>query len=165
MTVTNYGTSGATFTPSPTTVLSQGSTHSYTFNSINLRTAFIKYPENYDKVMAVTCTSPNTCLVFPKQRKVVRVSTGAAATSMAINGMTNGIYVVPQQTIDFKLASTTNVHKYTIVHQPLTTRTIMPLLSNAVNTFTITNTQNTGAIFLRNYWNTVRMEIKGLYTS
>lgn len=41
----------------------------------------------------------------------------------------------------------------------------MPLLGNTQNTFFITNTQNTGAIFLRNYWNTVKMEIEGLYTS
>jgi len=64
-----------------------------------------------------------------------------------------------------RLASGTNLDKYTIIHPPLTERTVMPLLANALNTFTITNTQNSGQIFLRNYWNTVKMEIQGLYTS
>ncbi len=64
-----------------------------------------------------------------------------------------------------RLASSTILDKYTIVHQPLTTRQDMPLLAFAANTFVITNTQNSGAIFLRNYWNTVKMEIQGLYTS
>lgn len=41
----------------------------------------------------------------------------------------------------------------------------MPLLGGAPNTFTITNTQNSGNVFLRNYWNTVKMEIDGLFSN
>lgn len=44
MVVTDYGTTGATFSTAPTTVLETGAVHSYTFNSINLLTTFIKYP-------------------------------------------------------------------------------------------------------------------------
>lgn len=115
--------------------------------------------------MSATCTSTSTCLIFPNQRKVVTVEPGTSKSSLAISGMTNGIYIVPDLKIDMKLASATKLDKYTIIHPPLTTRKVMPLLSNTANSFTITNTQNTGAIFLRNYWNTVKMEIEGLYTS
>lgn len=45
--------------------------------------------------MPLTCTTTGTCLVFPKQRKVVTVEAAASIASLAINGMTNGIYVVP----------------------------------------------------------------------
>jgi hypothetical protein len=155
--VTNYGTTVATFAPTPTTVLKTAATHAYTFTPINMLSTFIKYPENYQGVMSPTCTPTSTCLVFPIQRKVVAISLGAAASSLNVNGMTNGIYIVPDQLIDMKVASSTNLDKYTIVHQPLTTRQVMPLLGNAATTFTITNTQNAGAIFLRNYWNTVKM--------
>lgn len=44
MTVTNYGTGVASLTPTPTEVLKTGANHTYTFNSINLETTFIKYP-------------------------------------------------------------------------------------------------------------------------
>lgn len=63
-----------------------------------------------------------------------------------------------------KLVSAASVHKYQVAHGSLTTQTTMPLLASAANTFTIVNTQNTGAIFLRNYWNTVQMQIKGLFS-
>lgn len=42
--VTDYATTVATFTPSPTTVLKPLSTHSYTFSPNNMLTTFINYP-------------------------------------------------------------------------------------------------------------------------
>lgn len=56
-----------------------------------------------------------------------------------------------------RLASPTNLDLYTVIHPPLTTRLVMPLLANAANTFTITPTQNSGGVFLRNYWNTAKL--------
>ena len=116
--------------------------------------------------MALNCTSTSICLVFPKQRKVVNFAmTPTTTTSLLINGLTNGIYVLPQNLLNFKLSSPTKLDRYIIDHGHLATRKIMPLLSNAANTFTITNMQGPGNIFLRNFWNIVKMEIKGLYTS
>lgn len=71
--------------------------------------------------------------------------------------MTNGIYVFPEKYINLKLATTTSLEKYLVNHGVLNTRKTMPLNSDAANTFTITNTQNSNNVFLRNYWNTVKM--------
>jgi hypothetical protein len=107
--------------------------------------------------MPIACTTTSICLIFPKQRKVVTVEVGTAISTLAINGMTNGIYIQPIANINLKLASSTNLDKYQIVHPVLLERNYMPLNGGAVNTFTITNTQNSNNIFLRNYWNTVKM--------
>ena len=116
--------------------------------------------------MPVTCTTGNICLIFPKQRKVVTVETGVSVTNLAVNGMANGIYVLPVNNIDLKLASSNSLAKYQIVHPRLLERNYMPVIgAAAVNTFNIINTQNSNSIFLRNYWNTVRIEIVGLFTS
>ncbi len=107
--------------------------------------------------MPLVCTTGGTCLIFPKQRKVVTVEAGAGVSSLAVNGMTNGIYIQAQNNLDVKLASSTNLDKYSIVHPLMLERNYMPLNAAAVNTFTITNTQNSNNVFLRNYWNTVKM--------
>jgi hypothetical protein len=115
--------------------------------------------------MPFTCASTaGNCLVFPIQRLVVVKAAGAALATLVLTAMVNGIYVLPTQTFDMRLVSSTRVDKYQVMHGSLTTLTTMPLLASAANTFTIVNTQNTGAIFLRNYWNTVQMQIKGLFT-
>lgn len=44
MNVTDYGVGVATFTPTPNSVLDTNAIHKYNFNSIDLQTAFIKYP-------------------------------------------------------------------------------------------------------------------------
>jgi hypothetical protein len=116
--------------------------------------------------MAITCTSVNTCLVFPKQRKIVTYQpTPAFTTSFLISGLVNGIYVLPQTMIDLKLSSPTNLDKYIVDHGYLLTRQYIPALGYAPNTFKITNMQGPGTIFLRNFWNVVKMEITGLFTS
>lgn len=69
--------------------------------------------------MPVTCTSGSICLIFPKQRKVVTVEAGTSTTTLAVNGMTNGIYIQPDDSIDLKLASSTNLDKYQILHPVL----------------------------------------------
>ena len=117
--------------------------------------------------MPLNCAvAGGTCLIFPKQRKVVTVTPPAIGiTSLLVTGLTNGIYVLPQMLIDLKVASSTNLDKYPVYHDYLTTRQVMPDNAMAPNTFVITNTQNSGQIYLRNYWNTVKMEIDGLYTS
>lgn len=116
--------------------------------------------------MPFTCASTaGNCLVFPIQRLVVVKAAGAAVTSLLLTTMVNGIYVLPTQNFDMRLVSSTNIDKYQVVHGSLTTLMTIPLLASAANTFTIVNTQNTGAIFLRNYWNTVQMQIKGLFTN
>jgi hypothetical protein len=174
-TVQNYGTSGgATFTPSiapnPSMVLETMKDHIYTFNSIALYSSFIKYPENYQDVMPLVCTGTGSCLVFPKQRKVVTIESNAAITTLTLSGMTNGIYIKPVNNIDLKLASSTILHKYQIVHPLLLERNYMPAIGSAstgtpLNTFDIINTQNSNNIFLRNYWNTVKIKITGLFST
>ncbi len=66
--------------------------------------------------MPLTCTTGGTCLIFPQQRKVVTVEAGTSVSSLAVNAMTNGIYVQAQNPLDVKLASTTNLDKYSIIH-------------------------------------------------
>lgn len=109
--------------------------------------------------MPITCTTTSTCLVFPKQRKIVNfaLTPAAGTTSLSINGLNNGIYVLPQNLINMKLSSPTNLDRYVIDHGYLATRKVIPPLSNASNTFTITNLQGPGNIFLRNFWNIVKM--------
>ena len=78
----------------------------------------------------------------------------------------NGIYILPVNKIDLKLASATNLDKYQIVHPLLVERNYMPVIGvAALNTFDIINTQNSNNIFLRNYWNTVKIQITGLFST
>ena len=165
--VVNYGTTGATFTPSSTMVLETMKDHVYTFNSIALYSSLIKYPENYQDVMPLICTrTGGSCLVFPRQRKVVTIEGNVALTTLKLSGMTNGIYIQPVDKIDMKLASLTNLAKYQIIHPLLVERNYMPVIgAAALNTFDIVNTQNSNNIFLRNYWNTVRITITGLFST
>ena len=131
--------------------------------------AYIKYPENYQDVMPLTCSTSlagASCLIFPKQRTVVvYAEPGVSTGALSVQGMTNGIYIQPNDKIEIKVGSLSNVNKYQLTHPVLVERDYQPLAGGAVNMFDIINTQNSGNIFLRNYWNTVKMEIYGLFTS
>ncbi len=119
--VTDYGLSGATFTPNPLTVLKTSATHAYTFNALNLLSAFIEYPDNYDKIMPLTCTTAGTCLIFPRQRKIVAILPGTTTSALSLLGLVNGKYLLPDTNIFMKLASLTNLDKYEVYHNYLQT--------------------------------------------
>lgn len=86
-----------TFSATPPEVLAKGATHTFSLLSDTYNTFFVKYPENYNTVMPTTCmeSTGNICLVFPKQKKVMAVLPNVTTTSLALNGMINGIYVQP----------------------------------------------------------------------
>jgi hypothetical protein len=166
--VANPGlTGGATFASSSPMVLEPMKDHTYTFTSIALSAAFIKYPENYQAVMPLSCVrTGNTCLVFPKQRKIVTVESGASILSILVSGMTNGIYIQAMNNIELTVASSNSLVKYQIVHPLMAERNYMPVIgATALNTFSIIPTQNSNNVFLRNYWNTVKLQFTGLFST
>lgn len=78
--------------------------------------------------------------------------------------MNNGIYLQPlSKNIDVLALTPTSSNLYSIPHNNLTTRKIIPETS-AANWMTITPTQTPG-IFLRNYMNTATIKIFGLYST
>ena len=161
---------GGTFTPSPTDVLEQGATHQFDIDSNTYSAMFIKYPDNYDTVMPLQCSEStgDPCLVFPVQKRVLVLLDSLPTTpSLILTGMNNGIYVQPNL-LDIGLLALTTTNEawsYEIPHGNLTTRQTVPLLSSSPATWmTITPTQ-TPNIFLRDYMNTVSINLYGLYST
>jgi hypothetical protein len=144
-------------------------THTYTFGTVFPTTvAIIDYPENYQGVMSTTCAySDGSCFVFPNQRRVVTISTlSTSTTTLVITALNNGIYVQPPSTISFVVSSdtTSTLNKFSVVHSPF--NTLQTILSSGNPTaIDIINVQTIGGVFLRNYWNTVKIDLTGIFTN
>jgi|JI6StandDraft_1071083.scaffolds.fasta_scaffold14013_4 hypothetical protein len=118
--------------------------------------------------MPLTCTAgAHKCFVFPTRNWVTVIPTSAIAAgsvTITLSGMNNGYYLAPTS-LYFKL---TVVHGsigelFRINHNSLVTLKRNPL-TNTATSMTITPTQ-TPNIFLRNYMNTVVIELKCLWES
>jgi len=62
--------------------------------------------------MPLTCGSTGSCLIFPDQRLVLSLEASATVTSLAISGLTNGIYIQPDTNIFMTLVSPTAIDTY-----------------------------------------------------
>lgn len=165
MAVINHGISGSSFIPSNTEVLKSAVNHVFSFNSRTLTGVLLDYPENYDFVMTHTCIfTSGKCIVFPKQKRVVAIpSTPTTLSSLTLSNMTNGIHLNPlSQFINLTTFSSSTIDHYNTYHNNLTTI--------KTNYFTATPTEmlifpTQNNVFLRNYMNTARFELKGLFTN
>ena len=58
---------------------------------------FFRYPDNYDTIMPLECAESggNTCLIFPNQQRVLTILPSLNTNTITLNGMNNGIYLLP----------------------------------------------------------------------
>lgn len=143
-----------------------GVSHTFTLLPDTYSAVFFRYPENYNTFMPLKCgeTIANDCLIFPTQKRVLSMLPNAATSSITLTGMNNGIYLQPGSVYFDVLALTpTSANFYEIPHNNLTTRRQIPA-TGAPTWMTITPTQTPG-IFLRNYMNTVTIQLYGLYST
>lgn len=97
MTVTQYGDTISTFTPSDFEVQKTNVAHTFTFKTQTVTAVMLDYPENYDNLMAHSCSNIlGKCIVFPNQKRVVVMPTVASSlSSLQLFTMNNGMYVSP----------------------------------------------------------------------
>lgn len=160
------------FVPSSLEVLNTNVNHVFTFTAVSPILAnqaiYIVYPENYNTLMPLTCTAgAHKCFVFPTRNWVTVVTTSAIAAgsvTLTLSGMNNGYYLSPLS-LYFRvtLAHGAPGELILIPHNSLVTLQRNPL-TNTATVMTITPTQ-TPNIFLRNYMNTVVIQLTRLWES
>jgi hypothetical protein len=163
----------ATFSSSNSLVLRTGLTHTFTIPiTSNVTTSdaiYIIYPENFQGVMPLTCSSSGyTCFVFATRRWVVLIPTSVKVIgniTITITSMNNPYYAQPfSQYFKVTIARSSAVGEVYYITQNAFT----PVSYSFVNTsnptsVTVTPTQ-TPTMYLRNYANTVVFTINNLFS-